>query len=252
MADINIRLKAEALGKDLEDLSYEVQQQIEAEIQNVARMGYDMIVASAQTDLQSSRQDYLSGLKFHTLGPNEFLIVLEGQLPNSLEAGYPGFDIREGMLKSKKIVEVGSRAGLPWVQKARDGHKYAHVPFEHRPFSKAAKSSDLNEAIRKLNAINMEGIEQKFTKIFKDPSGNPLEGKVASVREVKGFPNLDGITKYQKKYKDAVQSVYLTYRTVSENGHPWMHKGYEGAHFFDRAEKWLDEKIDEVLERMLK
>lgn len=258
MSEINIKLKAQALGKALEDLSYEVENDLQEAIANVVAAGYDSIVGSAQLELHSSRQDYLSGLSFHKLGGNEYLILLEGKFPNALEEGYSGFDVKEGMLNSNKVVNVGTRSGQPWVQKAEDGHKFAHVPFQHRPFSKEAKSADIGQAIKKLKATNQQGVEQKFTKLFKDNDGNPMQGKVAVVKEVKGFPELDRITKYQKVYKnektgkESVQSLYMTYRTVSENGGDWTHPGYAGLHAFDDAEKWMDSEIDNILNRLLK
>jgi hypothetical protein len=259
VSDINIKLKAEALGKDLEDLGGAVEQELQDAIHDVVQAGYASIQGSAQLALNSTRQDYLSGLALHELGPNEYLIILEGKFPNALEKGFSGFDVKEGMLNSKKVVNVGTRAGLPWVQKSKvDEHKFAHVPFQHRPFSREAKSADLGSAIRKLKAINREGKEQKFTKLFTDVGGNPLEGKVAMVKEVKGFPELDRITKYQKKYKnektgsEAVQSIYMTYRTVSEIGGEWEHPGFKGLHAFDEAEAWMDSEIDNLLNRLLK
>ncbi len=258
MSEINIRIKAEALGKSLENLSYEAEQELQEAIGQVVQTGYESIVSHAQLLLRTSRQDYLSGLSFAKLGPNDYLILLDGKYPNAIEAGYSGFDVKQGMLNSKKIVEIGPRSGLPWVQKsAEDGHRYAHVPFQHRPFSREAKTSDMSQAIRKLKAYNRQGVEQKFTKIFKDANGSALEGKVATVQKVKGFPDLDRITKYQKKYKnektgkETIQSIYMTYRTVSEHGGEWTHPGWRGLHGFDEAEKYIDSEIDNILSRIL-
>jgi hypothetical protein len=258
MAEINITIKAGLLGKSLEDLSVEIEQQLEEDIRNVVKMGYASIEGTAELGLHSSRQDYMSGLKLHELAPNEYLIVLEGKFPNALESGYSGFDVKEGMLNSKKVVSTGTRSGQPWVQQSKEGQRYAHVPFQQRPFSKEAQSADLGSAIKKLKAVNKQGEEQRFTKIFSDENGNPMSGKVAKVDKVKGFPELDNITKYQKVTKngktgvDVVQSIYMTYRTVSDNGGDWMHPGFAGLKAFDDAEAWMDSQIDDILNRLLK
>lgn len=259
MSEINIKLKAQALGKDLEELAYEAEEELKEAIHNVVQSGYASIVGSAQLELHSSRKDYLSGLKLHEIGENEYLIILDGKFANALESGYSSYDVKKGMMNSKKIVNVGPRSGLPWVQESKeDGHKFAHVPFQHKPFSKEAASADLGAAIRKLKAFNRQGVEQKFTKLFTDESGSPLQGKVAVVNKVKGFPELDRITKYQKTYtnektgKESVQSLYMTFRTISENGGGWEHPGYEGLKAFDDAEQWMDTQIDEILNRLLK
>lgn len=258
MADINVKLRAAALGKSLENLAYEVEEEMNQAIKDTANAAYASIVAKAQQELHSTRQDYIKGLTFEELGNNTYLITLEGDFANALEKGYSGFDVREGMLKSEKVVGVGSRTGQKWVQTGKDGHKFAHVPFEHRPHSKAPQAADLNQAIKKLTAKNKMGEDQKFTKIFKDASGRPMEGRVASVKKVDGFPQLDGIAKYQKIYKnettgkETVQSIYMTFRTVSENGDSWRHPGYQGLHAFDEAEKWVEEQIDNIIKALVK
>lgn len=236
----------------------EVQEEFDQAIKDTANAAYASITAKAQQELHSTRQDYLRGLSFEELGNNTYLITLEGDYANSLEKGYAGFDVRTGMLASEKVVGVGPRSGQKWVQTAKDGHKFAHVPFEHKPHSKAPQASDLNQAIRKLTAMNRAGMEQKLTKVFKDAAGKPIEGRVASVKKVEGFPQLAGISKYQKVYKnestgkETVQSVYMTFRTVSENGDSWQHPGYGGLHAFDEAEKWVAEQIDNIIKTLIK
>jgi hypothetical protein len=257
MSDINIHIRATALGKSLENLASEIQEELDQAIKDTANAAFASITAAAQSQLHSSRQDYLRGLSFEELGNNTYLIILEGDFANSLEKGYPGFDVRTGMLNSEKIVGVGPRSGQKWVQQGKNG-KFAHVPFEHRPHSKAPQASDLNQAIKKLQAMNREGVQQKLTSIFKDASGKPLEGRVATVNKVKGFPQLDGLTKYQKVYKnettgkETLQSVYLTYRTISENGKSWRHPGFSGLHAFDEAEKFVEEQIDNIINALIK
>ena len=259
MSEINIKLKLQSLGKELESLAAGVSEQIAEAVHDVVQAGYASIVGSAQLALHTTQKDYLSGLKLHEMGENEYLIVLDGKFANALESGYSGFDVKEGMLNSKKVVNVGTRAGQPWVQRSKkDDHRFAHVPFQHQPYSKAPKTSDLAGAIRKLKAFNRQGEEQKFTSLFTDASGQALEGKVAVVKKVKGFPQLDRITKYQKIYKnektgkESVQSLYMTYRTISDNGGEWVHPGFKGLHAFDDAEQWMDSQIDEILNRLLK
>lgn len=258
MADFNVKFKAADLGKSLENLAHEVEEELNQAVKDVANSAYANIMANAQAELHSSRTDYIKGLSFHDLGNNTYVIILEGEYANEIEKGYASFDVREGLLRSEKVVGVGNRAGQKWVQTGKDGQKFAHVPFEHKPYSKAAQSSDLNQAIRKLTAFNKQGREQRLTKLFKDDGGRIMQGKVASVRKVEGFPQIEGITKYQKTYKNektgknSTQSIYMTYRTVSEHGEEWRHPGYAGAHFFDEAEKWIDQELDNIINTLIK
>ena len=256
MADFSVSLRAKELGKSLENLSDDLVSELEAAIGNMANMAFASIQAFAQTDLHSTRQDYLKGLHFDKLGKNSYLIWLEGDWPNALEEGFSGYDLKDWMLRSEKVVGIGPRTGEKWVQQGKKGN-FAHVPFQKQPFSKVAVSQDMNEAIRKLTAINRQGLEQKFTKMFKDASGNPLEGRVASVSKVEGFPELAGITKYQYKStnesgKDTFQSHYMVFRTISEGSGGWQHPGYKGLKAFEDAEKWIDTELDNIINSIVK
>ena len=259
---IDLNIKADDLGLSFENLSSAMESEFNQAISDVAHMVHANIVAKATTELSGLRQDYLKGLSFDKIGENSYVIGLEGEWANKIESGFPSYSIRDAMMKSQKNVEVGSRAGQPWVQRsqAEDNHKYAHVPFEHKPFSKESKSQNLADAIKKLQARNMSGAKQKLTQIFKDPSGKALQGKVASVKtaEVNGvhYKDLDGLVKYQKTYKnkkgkETTQSIYMTYRTVSEVGKDWKHPGYDGLGAFPEAEQAAEAAIDRILKMFL-
>ena len=254
--EVDIQLRAKELGLEIDNLATSIESEFYQAIEDTANAAYASIIADAQKQLNSQRQDYLKALKFDRIGENSYVISLDGDWANKLESGYPSYDMKQGMLNSSKTVGVGSRAGEPWVQKNKKGKKFAHVPFEHQPHSKAPKgASDLGQAIKMLEAKNKSGRKQKLTTIFKDPSGKPLQGKVASVRDT-GIPQLDGITKFQKTYtndagKETTQSIYMTWRTVGEDSDGWIHPGFSGIKAFDEAEMWAAKEIDNILKSFL-
>lgn len=253
---ISIDIKAEELGLSLENMGEAMEKEFNAAVGDVAHMIHANIVAKAQSELGTMRQDYLKDLTFDKIGDNSYIIGLSGEWANKIEDGFSAYNMQEVLLSSNKTVGVGSRAGQKWVQKAKDdGHKFAHVPFEHKPFSKEANSSNLADAIKKLTARNMAGKEQKFTQIFKDPKGRPLQGKVASIKDT-GVANLDGLVKYQKVHKgksgkETTQSIYMTYRTISEAGKAWQHPGFKGLKAFPEAEQAADAAIESILKSFL-
>ncbi len=246
------------LEKSLEGLAPAVEAEINSAVKDVAYAAYATIMAKAQAELHSTRQDYIKGLEFIDLGDNNFVISLDGELANHLEDGYPSFNMVPKMLASSKIVEVGSRAGQSWVQSSspkgnKPSHKFAHVPFERKPFS-AEGTSNMADAIKAMTATNSRGRKQKITSIFKDEGGTPLEGKVAIAKS--DNPLLNGLVKYQKKYindkgEETVQSVYINYRTISENGKPWMHPGWKGLKAFEEAEKEIVKQLDQIIKTLL-
>lgn len=253
MADISLFMKAKELGKSLEKLAPQVEGELQAAVQNLAFATHASMVAKIQSMRMNpkNRQDYLRGLHFKDLGNDNYLIYLDGEWANKLEDGFGPFNMKDTLLNSQKTVEVGSRAGQPWVQQNAQGKKYAAVPFEHKPYSGDAGSGDLGADIKKMTALNSAGKSQKLTKTFKDIDGNPIAGKVATVTETDN-PNLKGLTKYQHVHASGrVSSVYMTFRYISENSDGWQHPGHSGYQIFKEAEEYVDAEMGNILKTIL-
>lgn len=256
MADFDIKLMAEALGKSIENLAPQIEQELNDAVKNVANAAHSAIISRVQGMSMNpkNRQDYLRALQFKQLGDASYIIYLDGEWPNKLEDGFSGYSIKDQLLKSTKKVQVGSRAGQSWVRENAKGKKWAVVPFEHKPFSGEKMSGDLASDIKKLIAKNMAGKEQKLTKTFKDLEGNPLVGKVAQVKNPGdgANPNLAGITKFQHvSDKGAVSSIYMTFRVVSEDSAGWQHSGFGGYGLFQEAEQFVEQELDNILKTIL-
>lgn len=256
MSDISLKLKAEALGKTLENLAPQVEEEINQAVKNLAHAAYTSMTAKIQSMSISdgSRKDYLKGLKFKDLGDDSYLIYLDGDWANKLESGYGSYSIRDELLKSKKIVQVGSRSGEPWVRTAKDGHKYAAVPFEHKPHVGSKSGGDLASTIKGMMAKGVNGQVQSLDKVFKNADGKAIHGKVATV-SASDAPNANmaGMTKYQHVHKSGrVSSVYMTYRMVSEAGKDWIHPGSGGYQLFKEAEAYVEAEMDNIIRTLLK
>lgn len=246
-SEISITLEAQALGKNLENLADELAAEVEQQVSTAMHAAFATIVAKAQSDLSSTAGDYLAALDFDKVG-SDYIISLSGKWPNLIESGFEGFDMRGTLLNSQAVTPNG-----PWVKESKKGHRYARVPFQHKPFSGATQGSNMVEALKSLRATNSQGRRQRLTSIFKDPSGNPLYGKVATVGKT-GNPMLDGIVKYQQRYvnqstgKVSTQSVYMTFRTISEAvATGWQHPGYDGLNAFQDAEEYVRSEIEKIL-----
>lgn len=255
------------LQKQIELKGEALVEQIQTAVKEVAIAAYAHITAKAQKELNKTRMDYLKGLKLDSLGDDTYLIYLDGKYPNSIEDGWAGFPMKEHLLGSKKIVSVGSRAGQPWVQKTKDGKRYAHVPMEQKPYAKTQGASDMAGILKGLKVQNAAGRMQKMTSVFKDPFGAPMQGKVATYRtsaadKAKGMSikGLEGVTKYQRTYenpqtgKKTTQSIYLMFRTVSDRSpaSAWYNKGFAGLHAFKSAEALVEKELDNILKTLMK
>lgn len=255
MADFSLKFTADKLGKSIENLAPALERELESAVASLAEVTYANIVSQAQSKITKDgmRRDYLNGLKFEKMGDNTYLIYLDGKWPNEIEDGVPSFDMKKTHLASKKIVGVGPRAGEPWVKTAKDGHKYASVPMEHKPFQ--AKAGDLDAEIKKMETINKQGKLQKVTEIFKQMDGSPMAGKVFAAAKDE-FPdlaqNLQGLVKYQYVHDSGkVTSLYTTYRVISEKSNGWIHPGYPAMNFFDEAEKYVAQELENIVKQLL-
>jgi hypothetical protein len=254
MSDIVLKLRAEALGKTIKNLSLAVETEINDAVRNLAVQAHNAMVARLQgmSANTKNQQDYLKNLKLDDLGDNSYLIHLDGDWANKLESGFGPYSIRDQLLKSQKVVQVGPRAGQPWVREAKDGHKWAVVPFEHKPH--ANPTGDLGSTLKGLMAKGTNGVVQPLSKTFKDIDGNAISGKVATLGAADtDKANLKGLVKYQHvSLSGKVSSLYVTYRAVSENGKDWQHPGFSGYKLFEEAQKYVESEIDNIINTLLK
>ena len=251
--DIEVKLIADQLGKSLENIVPQVQAELEQAVENLANAAYAAIISRVQGMSMDpkNRADYLRALKFQDLGDATWLIYLDGDWPKKLEEGFGAYNIKDVLLKSTKTVEVGSRAGQPWVRKNKDGKKFAVVPFEHKPFSGEKMAGNIGEDIKKILVKNRAGEDQPITKIFKDLDGKAIHGKVATAQNV-GVPNLEGLTKYQFVHDSGkVSSMYMTFRIVSEESTGWKHPGHSGYSLFKEAETYVESELKNIINTLL-
>lgn len=254
MADISLKMVADKLGKSLDNLASKIEDELNMAVRNLAQATYTAMISKVQSMSmnEGNRKDYLKSLKFQHLGDDTYLIYIDGEWANKLEQGFGSYSIRDQLLKSNKTVQVGSRAGQPWVRKAKDGHKWAIVPFEHKQNTVGAKGGDLATDIRQMVAVNSAGQKQKLTQIFRDIDGNPIHGKVASTKDE---PNskFEGLTKYQYVHPSGnVSSVYMTFRGVSEAKKDWIHPGHKGYLIFKEVESFVESEMENIINTILK
>lgn len=237
MANINITMKLEDLGKDIDQLADATKESIQLAISQLATAAYSEAIRKAQERLKTSKQDYINALDFEKLGDNIYVISLKGDHANAIEDGYGTFDMKPGLINGPKS-KVSAK-----------GTRYNTVPFYHRPSSRSplgARQEELRTALRDVIA------KHKLSKIVKDKAGVPMQGIVARIKNT-GVKDLDGLVKIQKTYEKKTESYYMTFRRVSSNSDPtkWIHPGFEGVHIFDYLEKYIDVEVDRILAAIL-
>jgi len=252
MADFDLRLMAEELGKSIQNLGPMLEKEVQGAIRDVAFGAHAKIISELQSKPHApvKRQEYLKNLQIGTI-PNGYIISLEGDWANRLEDGYSSYSIKDLLLNSKKMVSSGKNTGSPFVKTGKNGQKFAHVPFQKHPFSKDPGVGDLDALIKKISVRNSKGRRQRLTSTFKDLDGVRQLGKVASVNArdlVKAGitdSRLVGLTKYQEKTEGgASKSFYAVFRTVTEASKGWRMPGSSGYGLFPMAERYVEEELN--------
>lgn len=269
MSIISIESTLQNLDRTIDGMEDQVLEMAAQAVQLIAKQAHQFIgneVKAMQNASPDNRKAYDQALDLSETGENTWTISLQSDWANQLESGFQPAG-RDQLLASKKMVSVGSRAGKPWVQITKEGtkgrgasktivpgHKFAHVPFDHKPYSGETfrGGGDLAKDLAKIKVLNQAtGEMQPFTKTFADNEGRNLIGKVAQLAEVPGWgKNLNNLNKYQEPYANTTQSVYLTFRTVSENSKGWNPRYFGGYQVFPKAEKWAQEQVNEVVKAM--
>lgn len=233
---------------ELDNFSKDLQSALTDSVSLVAEATYNELANRVKSaNISNSLKDvYLNSLNVHKVEKNSYIIEIQGNEAERVEAGSPAYNMRDVLLNSKKLVSSGSRAGRPWVRTSKKGNKYAAVPFAHKISAKGV--TDLASAIKKLEATSRQGIKQRISKIYRDVnSGEPLQGKVASVTNT-NIQNLMGLTKYQYKVGKQIKSFYFTFRTISDGvSSGWMHRGTGGVHAFRDIESFIESQFEEII-----
>lgn len=236
------------------------------------------IIRQAQSKLGLSVEDYIRGLQpvEYSLpdgGPwpqglfTAASIELVGWLPNAIEQGWPGGDMKEALLSGRnaKIGKDGTRFNtVPFRHgtPGTSGHNFPAMGSAHsdrigpggvprKPLSRAfagpmteTQAAMLGKDIYK-KAKKLEGTTSDSEL---DVAGNRVrvqthwgaslpEGMAPKLREHHKTDIYAGMYRMQETYAKATQSHYMTFRRVSDKSDPkaFIHPGIEARHLFDEA-----------------
>jgi len=213
----------------------------------------------AKTQLKSSSRAYIHELSHRSTKEREY-IVLTGVLPNMIENGWRGGDMRDWMLKGPKS------------KVAADGSRYLTVPFRHgtpgttgrnvgavmpKPIYNAAKKLDATRSrAKKLEGPGtLASRSTKDTRIDKihgkrlEPTMRGISKQVSTMLKTKRqdwhtTSIWTGMQRDSKQYESADQtSGYTTFRrisTKSRDPRSWHHPGITGKRFAPQVQKRIE------------
>jgi hypothetical protein len=218
---------------------------IETVLDDVATAARAKWIRLAQTELHSSKRDYIDSIQDVEGSGNERIIALVGWLANAVENGMEAYDLRDTLLGGGK------------GKKSKDGHRYRAIPFRHgTPGSGGQGGTPMGSRMGPQGGQSLawasQGQASRLGKRIYAAAKQLEQGSRlrTSERRRKGFiqvPKLapwhktdifSGMTKVRKTYAAATQSQYMTFRTISDaNPAGWIHPGIQARHLARQVEE---------------
>lgn len=207
-------------------------------------------VSLAQSMLKTTSRDYIGGLQEVEIEQSNTKqvasIALVGQVPNMVENGWPGGDLRKTVI------------GGPGTKTAKDGSRYVTVPFRHgtpgtggrnvgRPMPKP-----IHNAAKALAAtLSAPGRGTSYGGRL--DIGGPTVGKAADrILRSKEKPwhwgsIYRGMIREEKTYEGATQNQYITFRRISTNvkrgAAHWFHPGIRAVQLVLQVQAYVDKIV---------
>lgn len=240
----NINVNTSELGVNLDAMmGSAIASAIQTSIMNSLAVVKDEWQRRVQQKLNSTRPLYLLGLNFDSVvypyGNDAFAgaVVLKGQFPNMLEAGFPAFDEKIGFSKSSR------------KHTSKSGGWYLTIPMRHSTPGSFMYGSPMPKNIysqaKKLNNrehLNIQG-GQKTSWTGYVHKNNIYDGLT---RIIKSYHNVN-------TGKVTNQSQYFTFRRVSDKSDPlsWMHPGYSGVKIAEELQPYALQILENELKKNL-
>lgn len=238
----------------------------------------------AQNELHASSRDYLQNLQIEHAKQKQSgwttRIILNGAVPNMIENGWPGGNMRAWMLKSPKAKGM------------KDGGKYLVVPFRHGVPS--TKGRNVGSVMPKEIYAAAKKLAPTFTSVMEPTShtgrlrsqttwGGRLTPDLARTGANRGglgalelSPRArqqvreklnelkspwhttsiwTGMIRNEAQYEKVKQSSYTTFRTISSrqrDPRSWMHPGITARHFATRVQDKISGILAKVMMQLLR
>lgn len=223
-------------------------EEIQTVLEEIGSAAHDYWVMKAAQIKSSFRMDYMKGIQELKMEPGRAVVALVGAVPHMLEDGSPETDLRDILLGDNVPVAPFGQKGK---RESADGEYYRAIPFRHTtPGTEdnprgATLGQEMGSAYEKMlgedeakklgqdvykEAIQLEGSISK-------PGGGVAYGERLEeglAPKLKSHHKTDiyaGMIKNQKTYENAVQSTYITFRTISTGVRTgWIRRAIPARH----------------------
>jgi len=233
MGLFNIHIDVAELTKEMGALKKEVEQTLIQSARSLASMTHAKLGELATEKLGSLASKYKNEIEFSNPEENLWVVTLK-EAAMWIEEGRKG-GFQEELLRGKS------------AKTAKDGSRYAVIPFEHsKPLSEqGSKARELSGQIKAF--LKDKGISYK--KIEYNADGSPRVGllhkfDIESARPSARAkdPALKGVSIYQSVAESGqVKRSVMTFRVISDKHRAegkWFHPGMDGKKLVDQVHDW--------------
>lgn len=213
----------------------------------------------AQAELRSTARDYIAGISAPVYTKDSVTITLEGRLPNMVEQGWDGGDMREWLLKSPK------------AKQGKNG-PYMVIPFRHGAPGTSGRNvgNEMPQSIyalaRKLApTTTQEGPDGGLRTAWGQRLGLRTKGMTADARGIlKSLQRpwhstsvfMGMVRKAQPTKAGLRTSGYTTFRTISmhtnEPGKHWVHPGIRARELASKANTQMTGMAQQLVSEYLR
>lgn len=216
-------------------------------LQGMASAARGEWVRLAQTELRTTARDYIQGIQEpEEKGDAKIAIALVGVLPNMIENGWDGGDLR------KTLLGPSSRA-----KTAADGSRYNTIPFRHGAPGSSGRNTGrpmptaIHQVVKHLAPTISRPGHLKGKKGLTSTYGERLHPgmkmskqaqKIMSRKERPHHKSsiYEGMIRKQKTYEGATQNQYTTFRRISSKVRVgWIHPGITARKLGDKVGRYV-------------
>lgn len=208
---------------------------VEAVLPDIAEAVRAHIISRAHVELHTSSQDYVMGVqpvkldmpgKLTAGGQIYATIVLTGMIPNMIEQGWNGGDMKPVLLAGRN------------AKTGKDGTRYNTVPFRHGTPGVTGRNmpemgSQFRHVMKAQDAARLGKRVHDAAKKLKP--GQRLPAGMAP--KLRSHHVTDIFASMVRQQGPARSTQYMTWRRVSDKSDPrsWIHPGIVGRHLFRDA-----------------
>lgn len=238
-------------------LAYEL---LSRSAEDLAAMTYSKVVELAQSQLHTSREEYLRNLSYEQASPGTWTVTLNANAM-WIEEGMPKHEMVDDLLKNGRISK-------------KTGARYKVIPFPIKGAAATAPAA-LPIKLAAMGALKRAKIDMKS--VQRDADGRPIVGtlhkldvmdkplktsggsyqgwgQVGQVRQgATGIPFLQGLRVTQRQIgvsSTNIQKTALTFRTVSsfhKGSGRWVHPGVKARKLLDQAYSWAQNEWESTI-----